>query len=137
MCRSTHFFCIAESTYLGPIYTFALVTVATIMLAVVFPSILHSLTTVKLRFQFPIFIDSRVFPGLWGIILDLGAGDLFRAVHGSGRAIFSLSSTNRQTRIFWNHLSLDFAAKQAWSFQISLSIRRAQRRGKSWHYYVR
>ena len=62
---------------------FAPVTVATIMVAVVFPSILHSLTTVKLRFKFPILIDSSVFPRLWGIILDLGAGHLFRAVHGS------------------------------------------------------
>ena len=67
---------------------FALVRVATILLAAVFPSILHSWTTVKLRFQFPIFIDGSVFPRLWWIILNLGAGYLFRAVHGSGRVMF-------------------------------------------------
>ena len=100
---------------------FALLRVATILLAAVFPSILHSWTTVKLRFQFPIFIDGSVFPRLWWIILNLGAGYLFRAVHGSGRVMFFLSSTNRQTRIFWNHLSLDCAAKLAWPLQISFS----------------
>jgi hypothetical protein len=39
--------------------SFALVTVATVMLASVFQSILSSLTTVKFRFQFPTFIDGR------------------------------------------------------------------------------
>ena len=115
-----------------PVFTaLHVVRVATILLAAVFPSILHSWTTMKLRFQFPIFIDGSVFPRLLWIILNLGAGYLFRAVHGSGRVMFFCQARTDRHVFFGIISSLDFAAKLAWSFQISVSNpSRAKKRKK-------